>query len=219
MKTTFHRTTLRNFKTSLFVFLIGTLVSAPGNATVISELYITEVMANPTAVSDSYGEWFELYNPTSESFDLNGILLSDNGSNSHQISSVDPLLINPGDYFVLGRNGDDSANGGYQADYVYSGFTLANAEDEIILSDVADNVLNLFYQAGFVSSGISTELLAFNDQSPVYGLSDAGNFGLGDTGTPGAAGSYQKSTASVPEPASLWLALAGGLMLVRRQRK
>ncbi len=33
---------------------------------------ITEVMANPDAVADSVGEWFEIYNPTLQAIDLGG---------------------------------------------------------------------------------------------------------------------------------------------------
>ena len=40
-------------------------------------------MANPTAASDSQGEWFELFNSSTESVDLSGIVLSDDGSNLH----------------------------------------------------------------------------------------------------------------------------------------
>jgi len=52
-------------------------------AATISDLLITEIMANPTAASDSQGEWFELFNSSTESVDLSGIVLSDDGSNLH----------------------------------------------------------------------------------------------------------------------------------------
>ena len=195
------------------------LAPANSNATVISELYITEVMANPSQVSDSNGEWFEIYNPTNEIFDLNGITLSDNGSNSHLINNPDPLLIDPGQYFVLGKNDDELTNGGYTVDYQYSGFTLGNTDDEIILTDIEGNILSLLYENGFVTDGKSSELLSTYMQLSNYSFTEISTYGLGDYGTPGSAGTYQFTTASVPEPSSLWLALAGSIMFCRKRKK
>ncbi|MEC9273931.1 MAG: lamin tail domain-containing protein, partial [Candidatus Neomarinimicrobiota bacterium] len=103
---------------------------------------ITEVMPNPSAVSDSYGEWFEIFNLDSLTINLNGWIIRDEGSDSHIINST--IEIQPGEYMVLGRNGNESVNGGYVSDYTYSAFALANSNDEIILLDqdekVVDNV-------------------------------------------------------------------------------
>ena len=75
-------------------------------------LVITEVMQNPTAVSDGNGEWFELYNPGTVSVDINGWVISDNGSDSHTIDNGGPLIIEAGGYLVLGNNADMTTNGG-----------------------------------------------------------------------------------------------------------
>jgi Lamin Tail Domain len=69
------------------------------------DLIITEVMANPAAVSDANGKWFEIRNLTGNSLNLNGLTLSDNGSDFH-IIDIGPLMLNPFDYFVFGRSGD-----------------------------------------------------------------------------------------------------------------
>jgi len=45
------------------------------------------------------------------------------------------VVIAPGGYAVLGRNGNSGTNGGYTANYVYSSFTLANTADEVVLLD------------------------------------------------------------------------------------
>jgi len=197
---------------TMFLTTLALLASPQCYAALISDLYITEVMANPNAVTDSNGEWFELYNPTSDIFDLNGIVLSDNGSNTHIINNSDPLLINPGDYLVLGRNSDTLVNGGYQADYMYSGFTLGNAEDEIVLTDSDGNLLSLIYENGFVTAGASSELLSPDMLIGNYDNSVT-SYGIGDLGTPGSAGSYSftetSNTISVPEPSSFWLTFIG----------
>ena len=43
-----------------FLFLYTIAFSINANANVV----INEIMQNPSAVNDSAGEWFELYNPT-----------------------------------------------------------------------------------------------------------------------------------------------------------
>ena len=50
-------------------------------------LVINEIMQNPSAVSDSNGEWFEIYNPTDAEVDINGWTIRDDGSNSHVIAN------------------------------------------------------------------------------------------------------------------------------------
>jgi len=178
-------------------------------------------MANPDAVTDAKGEWFEIYNPGNDIFNFNGITLSDNGSNSHVISSPTDLLINPGEYFVFGRNGNTSENGGYLADYVYSNFTLGNADDEIILTDTLGNTLLLEYTSGFVNAGKSTELLSTEMLISNYDLTSDFNYGNGDFGTPGSEGSYafNQAFSPVPEPDSIWLILMGFFLLLARKRR
>ena len=90
---------------SLFCLVLTCFFSTTSKAATVSDLLITEIMANPLAVTDTLGEWFELFNPTTESIDLSGLLLSDDGSNKHNISSATPLLVNSGSYFVMARNG------------------------------------------------------------------------------------------------------------------
>ena len=184
-------------------------------AATISDLVITEIMANPASVSDSKGEWFELFNPGNSAINLSGILLSDNGSNQHRLSPDADLFIASGDYFVLGRNGNVNENGGLLLDYTYSSFTLSNGRDQIILTDSLNNELRLEYSMGFTASGVSTELNA----PGIYGLTDASLvYGNGDIGTPGMAGSFVPP-AAVPLPASIWLLSSGLLGLIGFSRR
>ena len=170
------------------------------------DLVISEVMANPSAVSDRAGEWFELFNPTIDSLILNNLVISDNGSNAHQMSTGSDLLINSGQYFVLARNGDININGGVVADYVYSGFTLGNTSDAIIITADGREITRLEYDAGFSSAGKSTELLMLSGEIENYQTTpDTFIYGAGDTGTPGTAGSSELKVSSVPVPAAIWL--------------
>ncbi len=124
------------------------------------DLVVSELLANPAAVSDTVGEWLELYNATATSLDINGLVLRDNGSNSHTIAAPTALLIDPGAYLVLGRNGDSAANGGYIPDYVYQDFTLSNGSDSIVLEWNQQTIFELSYTStdGFGESGVSMQL-------------------------------------------------------------
>lgn len=185
----------------------------------VGDLLITEVMANPDAVSDGNGEWFEIINTTADEIDLNGMLLRDNGSNQHTVFSDSALLLQSGEYFTFGRNGDTSSNGGYQTDYTYNNFTLGNSSDAIVLETVTTIIDSLFYSGSiFGQKGNSAELtssgFALSASELVYGL--------GDIGSPGEAGSFFPAVdiadssidenvdiVSVPEPATGLLMLLG----------
>ena len=184
------------------------------------DILISEVMANPAAVSDTNGEWFELFNASSLSIDINGFTISDNGSNSHQINNGASLLIAPGAYLVLGRNGNITDNGGYMAGYVYSNFTLGNTLDQIVLSDDNGEIVRLNYTGQpFGTSGVSTELInqLLNPSESNYQSSQTNQYGLGDIGTPGRSGSFELVSAStVPIPGAVWLFASALFMLSRK---
>lgn len=158
-------------------------------APLLSQVVINEVMRNPAAVPDTRGEWFELFNDSGETIDLQGWTIADAGQDLHIVEAGTTLVIDPHGFVVLGRNGDPTVNGGYQPDYVYSGFVLSNEQDEIILfrpdGSVADSIV---YDAQWPrGSGVSMELVA-----PGYDNTLPGNwgdairqYGEGDYGTPG----------------------------------
>ncbi|MCB1042610.1 MAG: lamin tail domain-containing protein [Acidobacteria bacterium] len=100
---------------------------------VAAGLIITEVMQNPSAVADSAGEWFEVYNPGTQSVNMNGWTISDQGTDSHLIQT--DVVINGGSFAVLGRNANQTTNGGVVVNYQYASFNLTNGADEIILTD------------------------------------------------------------------------------------
>lgn len=181
------------------------------------ELIISEVMANPSTVSDTQGEWFEIYNRTDSAIDLNGLNFYDSGSNSHTISET--LFIEASSYLVLGRNNDTAVNGGLTVNYVYSNFTLGNSSDDIFIDFMGVQLAALSYtnDGVFGVAGISAEWLGSG-----YGLSPGSfSYGAGDIGTPGSQGSYEiPPQAAVPIPASGWL-LASGLcsLLIGKNRR
>ena len=183
------------------------LFTSPGFAYSVSDLLISEVMANPASMSDSLGEWFELYNPTDSVINLRGLDLRDDGSNLHRFET--DLLIPPQQYLTLAR----SATPGFVPDYVYDNFTLANSVDEIVFHDGLVELLRLDYGSGFSSAGRSRELRQLPMFAANYDLTLASlTYGVGDIGTPGSASSTLAPSA-VPLPAAAWLFITGLLAL------
>ena len=155
-------------------------------------LVINEILPNPSAVSDSDGEWFEIYNPMASGVDIDGWTIADLGFDTHVINNGGPLLVPAGGYVVLGINADSGSNGGVTVDYQYSGFLLGNSGDEIVLFDGSGfEVDRVEYDNGTTfphSSGVSMALIdpALDNNAAANWCASSTPFGDGDLGTPGA---------------------------------
>ena len=192
----------------LGVIFTFSLFTSSTFASSVGDLLISEVMANPAALSDSAGEWFELYNPTDLEINLRGIDLHDDGSNLHRFDS--DLLILPRQYLTLAR----SAAPGFEPDYVYDNFTLANSADEIVFSAGLAELLRLDYGSGFGVAGRSRWLRQLPMVAANYDLTLAAlTYGGGDIGSPGTAGVLSTPSA-VPLPAAAWLFASALLALL-----
>jgi len=152
---------------------------------------INEIMQNPSAVGDSEGEWFEIYNGGIEGINLNGFIIKDNDTDLHTISTN--TFVQPNGYAVLGRNADVNTNGGVTVAYEYLGFTLANGADEIVLIDPDGNTVDSVAYDGGPDwpdpNGASMALFGFETDDNNLGYnwveSDSLTYGDGDYGTPG----------------------------------
>lgn len=169
---------------------------APGEG----DLVITEFMANPAFLADSAGEYFEVYNPTDLPIDLSGLTISDDGSDTFSFDAADlngdaTAVLEPGGYFVFAKSAE--AAGG-RVDYVYgSDMTLANGDDEIVLSVGDTTVDRVAYDDGgdppwTITSGVSLQVSSFflnassNDGVAAWCNSTAIHAGDDtDLGTPG----------------------------------
>ena len=176
----------------------------------LRQIVISEIMPNPSLVSDSNGEWFEVYNADSVTVDFAGWTIKDAGTDDHIISPPDgSLLIDSGEYFVFGRNGNQNENGGYEADYEYSGNIFGSAEDEIILLDLEGREVDkVYYTNAFpFSSGASMyvqDLLSNNNIASNWAESMT-PYGLGDLGTPGEPSPGMSSSAlTIPHKIHLY---------------
>lgn len=91
-------------------------------------------MKDPEQASESTGEWLELHNPTAQAVNVEGWSISDLGSDFTILSGGGgELWIEPGGWLVLGKSADPTVNGGVRVDGTYSGMTLANGADEVLL--------------------------------------------------------------------------------------
>ncbi|MDB9854096.1 lamin tail domain-containing protein [Candidatus Marinimicrobia bacterium] len=155
-----------------------------------SSIVISEIMINPSAVSDSYGEWFEVVNMTDMTINLQGWTIKDGDENGHIINNIgNTLLISPGEYIVLSRNNDFSINGGLISDYVYEGISFSNSEDAILLMNVEGEIIDevQYTNSWPILSGSSIEIhdLNLNNNDNFNWFSATSTYGDGDFGTPG----------------------------------
>jgi len=160
----------------------------------ISEILITEIMANPAAVSDSNGEWFEIYNSTEGAINLKGWRYRDGGVGNWSTITTD-FEVGPKEYKVLIVNINPTENGGIISGYhLASSVNLANTRDEILIEKPNGdgsftNVDTVIYNEDWpITSGKSIKLNNLsndNSLSSSWSLSNT-PYGLGDYGTPGA---------------------------------
>ncbi len=74
------------------------------------DLVVTEVMINPTTTDDARREWFEIYNASGMEVNLNGLVLSDGGTDSYTIAT-DFYMVDA-DVVLLAAKSSSSINGG-----------------------------------------------------------------------------------------------------------
>lgn len=156
------------------------------------QLVITEFMANPNAVGDTLGEYFELY--ATATFDLNGLQLGNEGTGNTPVTAANCLTVNAGDYAVFARNADPALNGGIADVTGTFSFSLANsgttaAPRAIVLRSNGTEIDKITYTAS--GDGISTQLnpatldAVANDDVANFCQPPAGTtYGAGDRGTP-----------------------------------
>jgi len=164
-------------------------------------------------VADSLGEWFELYNRSDATFDLNGWIIKHNAGDWDRISSAGALLLAPGQYLVLGINADPSTNGGAPIDYQYSGFRLANNQDDIILLNAsAVEIDRVTYDSSFpLTEGASQALIA-----PDLDNSLGANWMASAAPWPGSAGDRGSPGAANPPPGHSGFSRPGVTTEIRR---
>jgi hypothetical protein len=98
-----------------------------------SEVVITEIFADADGLDD-HREWFEVYNRSNRSININGWSIRGNDGNHHLINNGVPLWLQPFSHAVLSASADENLNGGVSPFYVYGDdIVLGNGNDEILL--------------------------------------------------------------------------------------
>lgn len=82
--------------------LSDTSASTPADEPAYGDLLITEIMFDPSALSDTYGEWFEIYNNSNRPVNLQNLIIRRDTVNTHTIA--DSVVLAPGAYYVFKRN-------------------------------------------------------------------------------------------------------------------
>jgi len=160
------------------------------------DVIVTEFMKDPSAVGDGAGEWVELTNTLPWRVNLERLIVADAGSDWFPVLNGGAgIWIGPYATFVLGNNADPATNGGVQVDYEYSGFTLSNADDEILLTTRSGVLVDgVVYDDGILwpdtpGASISLDPSAYDElanDDPANWCEGTSALPGGDLGTPGA---------------------------------
>ena len=173
----------------LRIFLALATLTSCGSVSAAPRVVISEVMANPRAVADDRGEWLELHNLEQHAVDIRGWSLR--SKNDRGVTIERRVVIPPGGFVVLARDGDRAVNGGVTAAYAWrDGLTLGNAFDWVALhsadGSTADSVAWTSTIAGASRALVDGTGSHADVMGPAWTTSTA-PYGAGDLGTPGSA--------------------------------
>jgi len=159
------------------------------------DLLITEIMADPGALEDMQGEWFEIYNSTDEPIDLYHLVIRKNTTDQHIITGNVSVPVHG--YIVMAR----TTNAVTAPGYVYgSSISLNNSGATLSISNYGTDGSNgsLIYSINYASAGfpviaaggsICLSPLLLNYAAAVSGNSwcvSESPYSTGDLGTPGS---------------------------------
>ncbi len=187
---------------------------------VIGDLVITEVMPNPSAVSDSAGEWFEVL--VTRNVDLNGLGLdrAADATSPVVIASADCVRVTAGTKLVLARSADSNVNGGLPPVTHAFNFALVGGSEtspgdvRLVFGAVTLDSFLWTRSAGGVSIQVDPDAanpvdnddeVNWCDSSSVYGAGDQGSPGGGNVqcAIPAASGTCEQagSPRAIVKPA------------------
>jgi hypothetical protein len=158
-------------------------------------LLITEIMADPASLSDTEGEWFEIYNNTDHAIDLQHLIIKKNENERHVISQA--FILDARSFGILARTDAAVAVG----KYVYgTAITLNNTGGLLSLCNSGEDgidgsvIFAVDYGAEdfphLSGASISLDPGSLTPSAAILGINwcvSAVAYGTGDLGTPGAA--------------------------------
>jgi Lamin Tail Domain len=162
------------------------------------DLVISEIMAAPAAVPDDKGEYFELYNNSTDIIQLDGLVFEDDGTDEVSIATSAGITVQPGAYAVICRIADYTQNGGVVCDWGWNednqyALQFSPDSDELRVKLNTTTIDEVLYTSAWgMPSGAALGVRAAsmsaagNDNSSVW-CQQASELDKGDHGTPGAA--------------------------------
>ena len=167
----------------------------PEGAVAYGEILITEIMYDPSALSDTEGEWFEIYNNSGRTLNLQNLVLTRDDLNRHVIT--ESIELPPAGYYVFQRT--IQATGATNS-YVYgSAITLSNTGATLAVynegpeSAPGSLIFSVNYgESNFPAgsgSSIILDPLNLNATSALSGsfwCVSSSSYSTGDLGTPGS---------------------------------
>jgi len=187
----------------------ATLTSG-GSVSAAPRVAISEIMANPRAVPDDRGEWLELHNLEQRAVDIRGWTLQ--SKNDRGITIEQSVVIPPGGFTVLARDGDRAGNGGVIAAYAWrEGLTLGNGSDWVALHSADGSTVDSVAWTSTIAgasrvlvdaSGSHADVMgpAWATSTTPYGAGDFGTPGTGDTATEAGSQRTAPPTSAPDEP-------------------
>jgi hypothetical protein len=147
------------------------------------QVFISEVMADPSSVPDATGEYVEL--SFTLAADLNGLALSVSSGASMVLESATCLPVPAGGQALLARSDDWWLNGGLPAAAALFTFDLKNSGDRLRLRGPDGGVLDELAWTKS-TSGVSLQVQGGRQCLTPEGFGT--RYGFGDVGTPGRPG-------------------------------
>ncbi len=153
----------------------------------VGDLWVTEFMADPSAVGDTDGEWFEVY--ANAGFDLNALEFGreDDVEEAVELDTCAP--VEAGDRILFAKNAEAATNGGLPAVDYELGLSLLNSSGRLFIATDGE-VLDVVTWTG-TTSGSARSLdpsvsgpEANDDEANWCDAEEA--YGDGDFGTPAA---------------------------------
>lgn len=175
----------------------------PGVRAAPSDVVVNELLIDPAASSDSFGEWFELKNVSAQTLNLGGMQFSSGAQNFTLRSQV---LVEPGEQFVVGVDGRRSRNGnvfpGVNAPWQL--FSLPNSSGALTLRSWTGAVMETVTWGGAgitVQPGVSAERIQPTGPPSATNFAAAINAWSGaDLGTPWAPNDNEQPACPLPIP-------------------
>lgn len=172
------------------VEISDTMVEGP---VMYGDLIITEIMYDPASLSDTEGEWFEIYNTTGQPIDLFHLVVKKGTDIAFIVN--DSLIINPSEHFVLAKTETATANAGY----IYGGaLSLTNSGDHLVIANygISGSTGSIIASVNYGNPGFpdpSGATISLNPQAYDADLARVGSnwciaisaYETGDLGTPG----------------------------------